>query len=212
MRYQGREEGRTILSNIMTLKSFIRGIGARVWAHRWFLDCYNRGPRSCRNLPATTWEAVTGGKNTLAPDLQLPLYCQTRYVSLDWPCWLHHRWLLKQRWVQEGTGDQNGANGAPSCIKAENMDCAEASWESYVVSPGNYLLPGERARERGWLSLSKVRSQPSKCATMDSRTEWAGPEGHGVQARNRDLWSLLPLGPRDFYLGMCKLLVGYFIF
>ena len=32
-------------------------------------------------------------------------------------------------------------------------------------SSRNILLPGERARERRWLSLSKVRRQPSKCST-----------------------------------------------
>lgn len=83
MRWRGREEGRATLSNTMTLKSFIRGAGTRVWARRWFLDVYNRGPRSFQNLPVTTWEAVTGAKNTLAPDLQLHLCCQARYMYLD---------------------------------------------------------------------------------------------------------------------------------
>lgn len=33
----------------------------------------------------TPWEAGTGAKNTFPPHLQLPLYCQTRSVHLDWP-------------------------------------------------------------------------------------------------------------------------------
>lgn len=57
-------------------------------------------------------------------------------------------------------------------LKQENMACAEASRESYVAFPRNYLLPGEGARERGWLNLSRVRSQPSKCNHGLEDKEW----------------------------------------
>lgn len=101
---------------------------------------------------------------------------------------------------QEGTGSENRANGSLSFIKGlaeagEGGSQGGQSGEPGSSSSNTWLL-GERA----------IESEGSR------RQEWAEPEGCGAQARNRDSWSLLSLGPQVLYLGMCKLLVGRFTF